>query len=1294
MIIPLIAGFALIATPIVAWIALSRTKRLRDDVSRLKASNAALWAEISALQKSEVRVVKADPQQTEAVRPVADLGEAPAAEIAKEQALPAQENEPDLGLERPEQPPKEAATVGETAVAAKAEETSEIVQGPWNLPAAEPAAQRPARESLPAEYEPPALRAKLMQLAGKFDKPSIPESEAGGQAAPELKPAAKPFIPPQPGLLRRVWGMIFPADTDWETLIGRNWLNIIGIIVLVVGLVLLIQQSLLIVSALGKIAIGVGVSGLLMGCGEYLRRSRKYRVFAFTLVGGGWGLLYFTAFAAYNIEAAQVIDNAYVAMLALLAVAVGIILQSFSYKREVVTGLAYGLAFLALHLSPLSIYSLLATAVLAASIPFVVRRTDWRLLGIVTSVASYATHARWLWATGLPVDAPETQMILGGLVPSQAFWGNIAILCVYWVVFGASVLLSRSDSPRSGIMDLGLTVINTVGFVGLLAWEMETYLPGKLHYAAVPAMTAYVALALADLRLKRYRLTRFNGSMGVALFAGTLPLAIYSEGLSWSWLAPYWAIGGLILWKVVFRFNDLLFRSQADVLLLLATLAACVVNLYPEQPFPGWNILLLGLVPILFAELVVETLHRSAPEARLKADQFAAQVSLLVLPLLGGLAIWLTLPPLNSGLAMVGAGVALLELGAWTRRGYVRVQSYLIGVAGFAVMVVKDIALHSSDETRQVVVGVLIAGAALAYWAALRMRLSSWPLTKQEREGAWVWAAAATTFVAGAVYHWQPIDRVPVGWAIWALVLMEFGQRLRWTAQRVIAYVLFLLSALVGLMLDDTLHPAVIGSSAWHFTALLALLFHVASYRTLRPACDLTVEEKTLSTALLGAGAVFVGLSTWDRLPSGWVAPTWALWAVAVQMIAGSLRKRQPLMVTDMAAIAAFGLSVAVNIYDVFGTLAPATLQNTASLSVVIGALYLYAYRMPRPSTPLGATPFVHLGTLLMALALWRELPSIAVALGWGAMAFGLIEISGRTKFRAFPQQAQMLILAATVRLFFANFVVAGETMGISHRLVSVGAIIALVYYMRVLRLSGWGAGLRLLPAPVFSWIGAALLVILARFEVGREYAVALWSLLILCLALLGMRLKDRDFRYQAYMLCVLVFGRAWATNAYLEGSLFGMSERIVTTLPALVALLFVVILLPRAFKPGEGAPVRSRIVRMLRYADGHARSVVALLFAALLTLLIFYEMAIDLVSIGWAISALALLAMGFALKERSLRLYGLLLLLICLVKVVFYDLDGVEAIYRVISFIVLGFVLLLASLGYSRFRDVLGRYL
>ena len=44
--------------------------------------------------------------------------------------------------------------------------------------------------------------------------------------------------------------------------------------------------------------------------------------------------------------------------------------------------------------------------------------------------------------------------------------------------------------------------------------------------------------------------------------------------------------------------------------------------------------------------------------------------------------------------------------------------------------------------------------------------------------------------------------------------------------------------------------------------------------------------------------------------------------------------------------------------------------------------------------------------------------------------------------------------------------------------------------------------------------------------------------------------------------------------------------------------------------------------------------------------------------------------------------------------KLVVLDMSGVETLYRILSYIVLGVILLLVSLGYSRYQHVLRRYL
>ena len=77
-----------------------------------------------------------------------------------------------------------------------------------------------------------------------------------------------------------------------------------------------------------------------------------------------------------------------------------------------------------------------------------------------------------------------------------------------------------------------------------------------------------------------------------------------------------------------------------------------------------------------------------------------------------------------------------------------------------------------------------------------------------------------------------------------------------------------------------------------------------------------------------------------------------------------------------------------------------------------------------------------------------------------------------------------------------------------------------------------------------------------------------------------------------------------------------------------------------------------------------------------------------------WALEALALIVAGFAASKRSFRYWGLFLLLVCVLKLVVLDLSGVETIYRILSYIVLGLILLAASFVYTRRRDVIEKYM
>ena len=75
------------------------------------------------------------------------------------------------------------------------------------------------------------------------------------------------------------------------------------------------------------------------------------------------------------------------------------------------------------------------------------------------------------------------------------------------------------------------------------------------------------------------------------------------------------------------------------------------------------------------------------------------------------------------------------------------------------------------------------------------------------------------------------------------------------------------------------------------------------------------------------------------------------------------------------------------------------------------------------------------------------------------------------------------------------------------------------------------------------------------------------------------------------------------------------------------------------------------------------------------------------LLSAFWSLTGLGSLVYGLVRDERRFRLGGLVLLGIAVVKVYLYDLAELDEIYRVLSFIVLGLLLLAGAFAYQRIR-------
>ena len=84
---------------------------------------------------------------------------------------------------------------------------------------------------------------------------------------------------------------------SFEERIGVSWLNKLGVSILVLGIASFLGYHFTSLGALGKVLAGSLAALAMVAGGAALERSERYRLAARGLIGGGWGLLSFVAYA-------------------------------------------------------------------------------------------------------------------------------------------------------------------------------------------------------------------------------------------------------------------------------------------------------------------------------------------------------------------------------------------------------------------------------------------------------------------------------------------------------------------------------------------------------------------------------------------------------------------------------------------------------------------------------------------------------------------------------------------------------------------------------------------------------------------------------------------------------------------------------------------------------------------------------------------------------------------------------------------------------------------------------------
>lgn len=474
----------------------------------------------------------------------------------------------------------------------------------------------------------------------------------------------------------------------------------------------------------------------------------------------------------------------------------------------------------------------------------------------------------------------------------------------------------------------------------------------------------------------------------------------------------------------------------------------------------------------------------------------------------------------------------------------------------------------------------------------------------------------------------------------WLLIAQGFAV-LAWLLRR--RYFQFLAAALLALpvihlLAIDLPHPARINlfGQQWLEPTPLALVAALLLYANRALICLplLTWLGTTLFTVVIGMEA-----SGAARIPA-WLALAALLLHASLRLGWHDLRRQ----VYSLALLAA-----AATVYDLAFGKSPTPPWIWAASMLLYFAATVRTLRagvsawLPRVALA-GATSYYALWT-------WQLLPSPLVATAWGFGALVLVELGGPFRYAGYALSA-----AAFGRLFLSNFTIAGRTGVLSHRLLTVAPFIPLYYFLYYRSRQGAERIAR-----IFLWLPPVLALALLRFELSRAHVSAGAIALTLLLLWFGIRRDLPDLRWQSYLVAAFAVFRAWDASSLQPGLL-------------VVTGLF--------------------IAHRLAGIDRGARPAFALAGALLLASLLRDEVSGRILTVAWGLEGLVLLASGFVLRERVLRLSGLVLFLFCLLKLFLYDLASLEGLPRILSFLVLGLLLLGASWLYTRFREHVRRLL
>lgn len=587
-----------------------------------------------------------------------------------------------------------------------------------------------------------------------------------------------------------------------EEVLGTNWLNKLGIVILVLGIAFFLAYQLKTLGPAGKILVGFVTAGVMLAAGIWFDREERYRILARAGIGGGWALAFFTTYAMYHVPAAQVLSSQLLDLVLMLAVAALMVVHTLRYRSQVVTGLAFLLAFLTVTISHSNVYSLSAGAVLAIALVVIVLRMQWFELEVFGILASYLNHYLWL--------RPIIEPMNGKHHPFPEFAASAGILGLYWAIYRLSYVFRKlaPDSAQQERISTVAALLNTALLLALFKYQSAH--PEWAFWALLAIGALETMLGQLPITTRRRTAVIVLSTLGVVLLIAACPFRYSGMHLSVLWLVEAEALLLIGVWtrEIVFRRLGILGTILASGQMLAVDAAEVLGRRMDGADLrPDFRVAILLALASALAYFNVYWVLKKYP------DLFAHEVDRRVMQrlsyvgaLLLLIAAWAAFPESWTAVAWCALGLALALLArrlmrAATESSETRIRDLYFQANLFALLAVVRILVINLEATAKYH-GLTLRLLTIAAVSALLYVTSKWSGDPDRVRGisfgqrlyshaqvasvAYTWSASFLVALL-AWYELRPVS-VADAWMVAGLVLLELGLEWKKLSLRLQAY--------------------------------------------------------------------------------------------------------------------------------------------------------------------------------------------------------------------------------------------------------------------------------------------------------------------------------------------------------------------------------------------------------------------------------------------------------------------------------------------------------------------------